>query len=63
MNGDRDVTITADDIEFLKAAKRHYGLFADQVEKEDVRGEDGSVIGLFRKQEFYAERFLARIGG
>ena len=54
---DRQVTITDEDVEFLRLACKHYGMFADG---SDMQGED-RIAGLMRKQEFYAERFLLRV--
>lgn len=54
---ERLVAITDEDVEFLRLALKHYTLFA---ETSDRHGDDRSA-GLFRKQEFYAERFLLRV--
>ncbi len=52
-------TITEDDLRFVELAKKHYELFADASERQ---GEVGAnTAGIFRKQEFYAERFALRI--
>ena len=54
---DRQVTITDEDVEFLRVAHKHYGILAGLGEK---RGDD-VTSGVMRKQEFYAERFLLRV--
>lgn len=54
---ERTVTITDDDVRFVARAKEHYKLFAEVMERA---GETRSA-GAMRAQEFYAERFLARI--
>ena len=56
---ERRVTITEADVEFVRKAKRHYEIFAETADKQG----DARVAGTFRAQEFYAERFLTRIGG
>ena len=54
---ERRVTITDEDIEFLRVAREHYTMFAEASEKQG----GPRVAGLLRKQEFYAERFLLRV--
>ena len=54
---ERRVTITDEDVEFLRLAREHYKLFADAAE----RNSDPGTAGIMRKQEFYAERFLLRV--
>ncbi len=56
----REVTITDDDVRFVELALEHYRTFAKTCEKD---GDLARTAGLFRKQEFYAERFLLRLGG
>ncbi len=51
-------TITEDDLHFVEQAKRHYQVFAEALEHHG----DDRTAGIFRKQEFYAERFLVRMG-
>ena len=53
------VVVTEDDVRFLRLMLEHYRLFAEASERQ---GETRSA-GIFRKQEFYAERFLLRIEG
>ena len=53
----RTVTITDDDVQFVRLAKQHYEVFAQVSEKQ---GEERTT-GILRKQEFYAERFLLRL--
>ncbi|KKM61993.1 hypothetical protein LCGC14_1526170 [marine sediment metagenome] len=53
---DWTVTITEDDVHFVEQARRHYQVFVEATE-----GHDERTAGIFRKQEFYAERFLLRI--
>ena len=53
---ERRVTITDEDVEFLRLAREHYKLFADAAE----RNSDPQTAGIMRKQEFYAERFWLR---
>ena len=55
---DRTVTITDDDVRFVTRAKEHYRVLAEAME----RGDETRSAGLMRAQEFYAERFLIRIG-
>ncbi len=54
---ERLVTITDDDVAFLRLALKHYILFAETSERQD----ELRSAGLFRKQQFYAERFLLRV--
>lgn len=51
------VTITGEDLEFLRLAKKHYRVFA---EGADRQGED-QVAGTCRTMEFRAEQFLNRV--
>ena len=51
------VSLTVDDVAFVKLAVRHYAIFAEQGEKQ---GED-RMAGIMRAQEFRAEQFLIRI--
>lgn len=53
----RTAEITAQDIEFVRLAGEHYRIFAEEADRQ---GEHRTA-GLMRKQEFYAERFLARL--
>ncbi len=55
---DRQATITDDDIRFVERAREHYKLFAETCDRQ---GEERTA-GLMRAQEFYAERFLLRLG-
>jgi hypothetical protein len=54
----RLVTITDDDVAFVRRALEHYKVFA---EVSDKQGEE-RMSGVLRKQQFYAERFLIRLG-
>jgi len=58
---DRTVVITDRDVEFVRLALAHYRLFAETVEKQGESRDQQRSLGVFRSQEFYAERFLARI--
>lgn len=53
------VEITDRDVEFVRQAGEHYRLFAETCE----RNGQSRTAGIFRAQEFYAERFLSRIEG
>ena len=55
--GERQVTITDDDVRFVEEALKHYKIFAEGC---DMQGE-ARTAGLMRAQEFYAERFLLRM--
>ena len=58
------VTVTQDDVDFLRLARSHYKLFAETLERQGVPDRDGQrSLGIFRAQEFHAERFLLRIEG
>jgi len=59
---DRTVVITDDDVRFVKIAVEHYRVFAEASERQGTE-ESARTAGVLRKQEFYAERFLLRIGG
>ena len=56
---EREVTITDDDVRFVELAQEHYKMFAEACEKDGLT----QTAGLFRKQQFYAERFLLRLQG
>jgi hypothetical protein len=58
---DRTVTITDRDVEFVRLALAHYRLFAETVEKQGESRDQQRSLGVFRAQEFYAERFLSRL--
>jgi len=60
---DRTVTITDDDVRFVEVALKHYRMFAEQAEEHRGDRDFERAAGLMRAQEFYAERFLIRIGG
>lgn len=59
MARERTVTITDQDVAFVRLAKKHYRLFAEASERQ---GEDRTA-GLMRSQEFHAEIFLKRLEG
>ena len=59
MASERSVTITDDDVNFVRRAIEHYGMFADAAERQG----EARTAGLMRKQEFYGERFLLRLEG
>jgi len=54
---ERTAVVTDQDVAFLRLAKKHYGTLAEALER---KGEDRAA-GRMRAQEFYAERFLARL--
>lgn len=58
---ERTVTITDRDVEFVQLALAHYRLFAETLGKSYMGREQQHALGVFRSQEFYAERFLARL--
>ncbi len=51
------MSLTRDDVSFVRLAINHYGVFADVAEKQ---GEHG-VAGKMRAQEFHAQQLLGRI--
>ena len=51
------VSLTPDDVNFVRQAVKHYELFADVAERQ---GED-KTAGMMRAQEFHAQQFLKRI--
>lgn len=62
MSETRRVEITDRDVDFVRTAMEHYRLFAETMESRPNRTRDEErSLGVFRAQEFYAERFLARI--
>jgi hypothetical protein len=58
---ERTVSITEQDVQFVKLALEHYRLFAKTVERQADTRDVQRTLGVFRAQEFYAERFLKRI--
>lgn len=53
----KTVEITEQDIEFIRNIKDHYKVFAEAAERQD----ETRTADICRRQEFYAERLLARI--
>lgn len=51
------VSLTAEDVAFVRLAIRHYRIFAEASERQ---GQDDTA-GKMRAQEFHGEQFLARI--
>ena len=60
---ERTVTITDQDVEFVRLAVLHYRVFAEASERQERLGtaDAARTSGILRSQEFYAERFLLRI--
>jgi len=52
-----EVTITKEDVRFIKLAMEHYKVFSEVSQKQG----DERTAGIFQSQLFYAERFLLRI--
>ena len=57
---ERTVTVTDDDVRFVEIALEHYTIFAEEAERQGMN-EAAHTVGLLRKQQFYAERFLLRL--
>ena len=62
---ERTVTITDQDVEFVRLAVLHYRVFAEASERQERLGtaDAARTSGILRSQDFYAERFLSRLGG
>lgn len=61
MSTERTATITDRDVEFVRLALAHYRIFAETLEKRAEDRDQQCSLGIFRAQEFYAERFLSRL--
>lgn len=51
------VTITDDDLRFVKLAVQHYRVFAEASERQGEK----RTSGILRRQEFHAEMMLNRV--